>query len=96
MAAQGDTAHDLAAAGSDAGQLANVLAEHTGPGSPPGQRQPHGCGGFGDIGTGGGEVPPKISADGHGIELALNGSTRSPATGSGSRLRMLFCTQAPP
>ncbi|GEP53785.1 DUF4114 domain-containing protein [Reyranella soli] len=74
MAAQGDTAHDLAAAGSDAGQLANVLAEHTGAGlstQVSGNRMQ--VGGFGDTGAGGGEVPLKISADGHGIELAPNG-----------------------
>ncbi|MBY0323689.1 MAG: DUF4114 domain-containing protein [Reyranella sp.] len=74
MAAQGDTAHDLAAAGSDATQLANVLADHTGTGlstQVSGNRTQ--VGGFGDTGTGGGEVPLKISADGHGIELAPNG-----------------------
>jgi hypothetical protein len=74
IAAQGDTAHDLAAAGSDAAHLANVLAQHTGANlanQVAGNRTQ--VGGFGDNGGGGGEVPLQISVDGHGIELALNG-----------------------
>lgn len=73
IAAQGDTSHDLAAAGSDPAHLAAVLADHTGANLA---RQIAGnrtqVGGFGD-GGGGGEVPLKISADGHGIELDGSG-----------------------
>ncbi|MBI2739544.1 MAG: DUF4114 domain-containing protein [Rhodospirillales bacterium] len=73
IAAQGNTAHDLAAAGSDPAQLASVLADHTGASLAnqiAGNRTQ--VGGFGD-GGGGGEVPLKISADGHGIELDGSG-----------------------
>ena len=76
IAAQGDTAQDLAAAGSDAARLANVLAQHTGANLADqvnGNRTE--VGGFGDHGSGGGEVPLQISADGRGIELAPNGSS---------------------
>ena len=73
IAAQGNTAHDLAAAGSDPAQLASVLADHTGANLAnqiAGNRTQ--VGGFGD-GGGGGEVQLKISADGHGIELDGSG-----------------------
>ena len=53
-----------------------MLAQHTGANlanQVAGNRTQ--VGGFGDHGGGGGEVPLQISADGHGIELALNGSS---------------------
>jgi hypothetical protein len=76
IAAQGDTSHDLAAAGANAAQLADVLAQHTGANLANqvsvNRTQ---VGDFGDNGSGGGEVPLQISADGLGIELALSGGS---------------------
>ncbi|MEP9375337.1 DUF4114 domain-containing protein [Aquabacter sp. CN5-332] len=73
IAAQGDTSHALAAAGSDPALLASVLAGHTGANlaNQVAADRAH-VGDFGDSSAGGGEVPLKISLDGHGIELSLD------------------------
>ncbi|MEW6256115.1 MAG: hypothetical protein AB1592_09170 [Pseudomonadota bacterium] len=88
ISAQGSTAQALAAAGSDPAALAAVLAGHTG--TALASQVAAGrllVGGFGDGSAGGGEVPLKISADGHGIELALDGG--SPVAGNWVRFSAL-------
>jgi len=72
--AQGDTSHDLSAAGSNPTLLATLLAQNTGANlvNKVADNRQH-VGDTGDGGRGGGEVPLKISADGLGIELGGSG-----------------------
>jgi Ca2+-binding RTX toxin-like protein len=73
ITAQGETAHAVAAAGGDAASLADVVARYTGD-SLANQvaEDRERVGDFGDDG-GGGEVPLRVSGDGRGIELVLDG-----------------------
>lgn len=88
IAAQGDTSQALATAGLDPAALATVLAAHTGANLASQVADDRTLvGGFGDGSAGGGEVPLKVSADGLGIELALDGG--STVAGNWVRLSML-------